>query len=352
VETSNDQVDVLYSVKERPTGALLVGVGFSSVEKLAFSTSIQQSNAFGTGKFIAATINSGSVNKVYSLSYLDPYYTIDGVSQGFDVYKRRTDASQLTVAPYVTDSIGGGIKFGYPTSEITAIDFGVNFESVNLQTFDTSPLQYINFVSQFGNTYRYGVASAGWARDTRDNILQPKSGALSRVSSEFAGGDLQYYRLGFVQQWLHPLTRDYTLFLRGDVGYAAGLAGKPLPFFKSYFLGGPDSVRGYAGFSLGPQDINGNAVGGNRKVSGTAEFQFPMPGATREQSLRLGLFLDAGQVYAQGQKLALGDLRYSMGLGLQWISPFGPLRFSFAQPLRSRPTDHIQRIQFTFGTGF
>ncbi|HXL76531.1 MAG TPA: outer membrane protein assembly factor BamA [Burkholderiales bacterium] len=352
VETSNDQVDVVYSVKERPTGALLVGVGFSSVEKLAFSTSIQQSNAFGTGKFIAATINSGSVNKVYSLSYLDPYYTIDGVSQGFDVYKRRTDASQLTVAPYITDSIGGGVKFGYPTSEITAIDFGVNFESVNLQTFDTSPLQYINFVSQFGNTYRYAAATAGWARDTRDNILQPKSGALSRVSSEFAGGDLQYYRLGFQQQWLHPLTRDYTIFLRGDLGYAAGLAGKPLPFFKSYFLGGPDSVRGYAGFSLGPQDINGNAVGGNRRVNGTAEFQFPMPGATREQSLRLGLFLDAGQVYAQGQKLALGDLRYSTGLALQWISPFGPLRFSIAQPLNAKPEDHIQRIQFTFGTGF
>src|SRR5438046_8013096 len=335
-EASTDQADVLYSVKESTAGALLVGVGCSSVEKLAFSTSIQQSNAFGTGKFIAATINSGSVNKVYSLSYLDPYYTIDGVSQGFDVYKRRTDASNLTVAPYVTDSIGGGVKFGYPTSEVTAIDFGVNFESVNLQTFDTSPLQYLNFVSQFGNTYRYGGASAGWTRDTRDNILQPKSGALSRVSGEIAGGDLQYYRLGFQQQWLHPLTPDYTIFLRGDLGYAAGLGGKPLPFFKAYFLGGPDSVRGYAGFSLAPQVINGNAVGGNRRINGTAEFQFPMPGATREQSLRLGLFLDAGQVYAQGQKLALADLRYSTGLGLQWISPFGPLRFSIATPHRSR----------------
>ena len=172
------------------------------------------------------------------------------------------------------------------------------------------------------------------------------------MSSEFASGNLQYYRVGFQQQWLHPLTSDYTLFLRGDLGYAAGLGAKPLPFFKAYFLGGPDSVRGYSGFSLGPQDINGNAVGGNRKVSGTAEFQFPMPGATREQSLRLGLFLDAGQVYAQGQKLALADLRYSTGLGLQWISPFGPLRFSIAQPLKSRPEDHIQRIQFTFGTGF
>ncbi|HXM83715.1 MAG TPA: outer membrane protein assembly factor BamA [Burkholderiales bacterium] len=352
VEGSNDQVDVVYSVKERPTGALLVGVGFSSVEKFAFSTSIQQSNAFGTGKFVSATINSGSVNKVYALSYLNPYYTVDGVSQGFDVYKRRTDASQLTVAPYITDAVGGGMKFGYPTSEITAIDFGLNLESVNLQTFDTSPLQYLNFVSQFGHDYRYGSASAGWSRDTRDSILQPKSGALSRVSSEFASGDLQYYRLGFQQHWLHPLSRDYTLFLRGDIGYAAGIAGKPLPFFKAYFLGGPDSVRGYRGFSLGPQDINGNAVGGNRRIAGTAEFQFPMPGATREQALRLGLFVDAGQVYAQGQKVVLGELRYSTGLGLQWLSPFGPLRFSIAQPLNARPEDHVQRIQFTFGTGF
>jgi outer membrane protein insertion porin family len=352
VEGSSDQVDVVYSLKERPTGALLVGVGFSSVEKLAFSTSIQQSNAFGTGKFVAATINSGSVNKVYALSYLNPYYTVDGVSQGFDLYKRRTDASQLTVAPYITDSIGGGVKFGYPTSEVTAVDFGVNFESVNLQTFDTSPLRYIEFVNQFGNDYRYATATAGWARDTRDSILQPKSGALSRVSSEFAGGALQFYRLGFQQHWLRPLSRDYTLFLRGDIGYAAGLAGKPLPFFKAYFLGGPDSVRGYRGFSLGPQDINGNAVGGNRRVAGTAEFQFPMPGAAREQALRLGFFLDAGQVYGEGQKLDFKELRYSTGLGLQWLSPFGPLRFSIAQPLKARPEDHVQRIQFTFGTGF
>src|SRR5437773_2744624 len=294
-----------------------------------------------TGYFTEATVETRPVET--SNDQVDVLYSVN---------KRPTGASNLTVAPYVTDSIGGGVKFGYPTSEITAIDFGVNFESVNLQTFDTSPLQYLNFVSQFGNTYRYGGATAGWTRDTRDNILQPKSGALSRVSSEFAGGDLQYYRLGFQQQWLHPLTRDYTLFLRGDLGYAAGLGGKPLPFFKAYFLGGPDSVRGYAGFSLGPQDINGNAVGGNRRINGTVEFQFPMPGATREQAVRPGLFLGAGQVYAQGQKLALADLRYSTGLGLQWISPFGPLRFSIAQPLRSRPEDHIQRTQFTFGTGF
>jgi outer membrane protein insertion porin family len=173
-----------------------------------------------------------------------------------------------------------------------------------------------------------------------------------RVSTEGAGGDLQYYRLGYTHQWFHQLTREYTVFLRGDFGYAGGLGGKPLPFFKGYYAGGPDSVRGYRAFSLGPQDPNGNALGGNRKFSGSAEFLFPMPGASREQSLRLAGFLDAGQVYAQGTKIDLKDLRYSTGIALSWISPFGPFRISLGFPLNDKDGDHIQRIQFTFGTGF
>src|SRR5687768_2196916 len=172
VEGSPDQVDVVYTVKERPTGALLVGVGFSSVERFALSTSIRQSNAFGTGKFISANINSGRVNTVYSISYLDPYYTVDGVSRGFDVYKRKTDATSLDVSPYVTDAVGGGVKFGYPVSEVVTFDFGVNLESVELTTFANSPLQYLNFVNQFGNQYAYGAATAGIARDTRDSLIR------------------------------------------------------------------------------------------------------------------------------------------------------------------------------------
>src|SRR5918992_6385025 len=146
VEGSPDQVDVVYTVKEKATGALLLGVGFSSVEKIALSASITQSNAFGSGKFLSANVNSGSVNQVYSLSYNDPYYTVDGVSRGFDVYKRVTDASNLAVGPYKTDSLGGGVKFGYPVSEQVSVDFGANLESVELETFTTSPLSYINFV--------------------------------------------------------------------------------------------------------------------------------------------------------------------------------------------------------------
>jgi outer membrane protein insertion porin family len=350
VEASPDQVDVVYTVKEKATGALLLGVGFSSVEKIALSASITQSNAFGSGKFLSANVNSGSVNQVYSLSYMDPYYTVDGVSRGFDLYKRETDASSLAVGPYVSDSLGGGVKFGYPVSEQVTVDFGVNLESVELEVFANSPLAYLDFVRSFGNQYTYGAATAGWARDTRDSLITTTAGTYLRASSELAGGDLQYYRLGYQHQWYRPLTRTYTLHLGGEIGYAGGYADRPLPFFKNFFAGGPGTVRGYRSFSLGPRDELGNATGGNRKLNGTAEFLFPMPGAEQDRSLRLAAFIDGGQVYVN--KIELGELRYAAGLALFWSSPLGPLRLSWAMPLNEKPGDRSQGLQFTFGTGF
>ena len=350
VEGNPDQVDVVYTVKERPTGALLFGLGFSSVEKLALSASLTQSNVFGTGKFLSFNINSGTVNQVYALSYLDPYYTVDGVSQGFDVYRRKTNASNLAVGPYVTDALGGGIKFGYPVSEVARIDLGVNGEVVTLQTFDNSPLSYLNFVQQFGNHYRYAAGTAGWSRDTRDSLITTRSGTFMRASTELAGGDLQYVRLGYQHQWYFPLTRELTLLAGGDIGIAGGLAGKPLPFFKNFFAGGPGTVRGFRSFSMGPQDELGNVLGGNRKVTGSLELLFPMPGASQDPSLRLAGFIDGGNVFAQSFNFS--DLRYSTGLAFFWTSPFGPLRLSYAQPLNAKGTDRIQKLQFTFGTGF
>jgi outer membrane protein insertion porin family len=352
VEGSPDQVDVVYTVLEKPTGALLVGLGFSSTENVVLQASIQQSNAFGSGKYLSAAVSSGSVNRVYSLSYLDPYYTVDGVSQGFDVYHRRTDASILSVGPYSTDAVGGGVKFGYPVSEQVSVNFGVNAESVKLTTFPDSPVQYLTFVNDFGHEYRYGTVTAGWAIDTRDSAIQTRSGSLSRVTGELAGGDLQFYRLSYQHQWFHPVGRNYAFSLRGDLGYANGTGGKPLPFFKGYYAGGPDSVRGYEPYSLGPRDALDNSLGGNRRIVGSAEFHFPMPGATREQDLRLAAFVDGGQVYAHGQKIELGELRYSAGLALHWSSPFGPLRLSFGHPLNNKAGDEVQRLQFTFGSVF
>jgi outer membrane protein insertion porin family len=350
VEGSPDQVDILYSVKERPTGALLFGVGFSNVEKVSLSASLSQANVFGTGNYLSFNINSGSVNKVYSLSYLNPYWTVDGVSQGFDVYRRKTNASQLAIGAYATDTYGGGIKFGYPISEFSRVDLGVNMERVRLDTFDTSPARYIEFVNQFGHQYTYGALTTGWARDTRDSLIQTNAGALTRASGEIAGGDLQYYRLGLVQQYYVPLTRLYTWYVNFDIGYAAGLGDKPLPFFKNYYAGGPGTVRGYSPLSLGPIDDQGTALGGNRKFTAGTELLFPVPGALQDKSLRLAWFVDGGNVFIN--RYELNNLRYSTGISFAWSSPFGPLRLSFAQPLNAKSTDHVQRLQFTFGTAF
>ena len=353
VAESADQVDVNFTVEEKPTGSLLLGAGFSTVDKLVVSGAVTQANIFGSGKFLGVQVNSGKVNKTYSLSYLNPYLTVDGVSQGFDVYKRRVNASSLSVGSYTTDTLGGGIKFGYPLSETDAINFGLVAEHVKLGVTDNSPLSYVKFASIFGTSYTYGTASIGWGREGRDSAILPTRGGLTRAGVEAAGGNLQYYKASVSEQWFYPLSRTVTLALNGELGYVHGIGGKPVPFFKNFYAGGPGSVRGYRAFSLGQQDANSNVLGGTRKITGSAEVLFPMPGAQSDKSLRLTAFIDAGQVYGAEQKIALGDLRYSAGIGLAWNSPFGPLKLSLAQPLNAKSGfDRIERLQLNFGSAF
>jgi len=353
VAESADQVDVNFTVEEKPTGAMLLGAGFSTVDKFVVSGSLSQSNVFGSGKFVSVQANSGKVNRTYSLSYLNPYFTVDGLSQGFDVYSRNVDASSLAVGAYKTDTLGAGVKFGYPLSETDSIIFGLVGENVKLTLFDNSPFSYKNFSTLFGNQYSYGYGSVGWGRERRDSAIMPTSGSLTRASAELAGGDLQYYRFNVSEQWYYPISKSYTLLLGGEFGYVHGLNNLQVPFFKNFYAGGPGSLRGFRAFSLGPQDPDGNVLGGTRKLLGSAEFLFPVPGAQTDRSLRLSTFLDAGQVYGANQKLDFGELRYSVGVGLQWTSPFGPLRLSIAQPINDKKGfDRVERLQFTFGSTF
>jgi outer membrane protein insertion porin family len=353
VEGPQDQVDVLYSVQEKDTGAIMFGLGYSSVDKVILQASVSQQNAFGSGKSLSFTINSGSVNQVYSVSYFDPYYTIDGVSRGFDVYMRDVDASALAVGAYKTSTVGGGIRFGYPLSERSSVSFGVAAENVELETFANSPFAYQDFVANYGTAYSYLPLTAGWAHDSRNSLITTTEGALTRVSTEVGVGDLNYYRVSLVQQYFYPLSRTFTLFLNGDLGVAGGLQEKPLPFFKNYYVGGPGTVRGYEPLSLGPKDPLGNTLGGTRRLVGNVELLFPVPGAEQDRSLRLATFIDAGQVYGETERVSLSELRFSVGLALFWSSPFGPLRISFAQPINAVDgVDRTQRLQLTFGTGF
>jgi len=352
VADSADQVDVNFTVEEKSTGTLMLGAGFSTVDKFVLSGSVSQANVFGSGKFVSVQVNSGKVNKTYALSYLNPYFTIDGVSQGFDVYKRRVDASSLSVGSYTTDTLGGGVKLGYPLSETDSVQFGFVAEHVKLGLIESSPLSYQNFASIFGSSYTYGTGTVGWGRDNRDSAILASSGGVTTASLEVAGGDLQYYRVNAGAQRFFALSRTVTLDVHADAGYVHGISGKQVPFFKNFYAGGPGTVRGFKAYSLGPQDASANVLGGTRKISGTAEVLFPVPAAQGDKSLRLTTFVDAGQVFGPAQKMNFGDIRYSAGVGLAWNSPFGPLRISLAQPLNKKAEDRVERIQLNFGTAF
>jgi outer membrane protein insertion porin family len=354
--TTTDQVDVNINVKERPTGNLMLGAGFSSTEKIVLSGSIQQQNLFGSGKFLGLGINTSKSNRVYSLSYTDPYYTIDGISRGFDVYHKNLDTSSLTsLATYGAKSTGGGVRYGVPISEDDQINFGLSADQTTLQILDTSPQRYKDYVRDYGATTRTLLGSIGWAKDTLDSRLYPTKGHITRVGGEVAlpGGNLHYYRTNLQHQHYFPLSRQFTLAVNGELAVANGLGSHPLPFFKNYYAGGVGSVRGYDGNSLGPVDpTTDERLGGNRRIIASAEVLFPLPGMGQDKSVRLGAFFDAGQVWGVGDKLKLGDLRYSTGLSAAWNSPVGPLKFSFGFPINDQSGDKLQRVQFQMGTLF
>lgn len=359
VAGTTDQVDVNFSVTEKPTGSVMLGAGFSSSEGLILSGSVSQSNIFGSGNFLSAQINSGKYNQVYSLSYTNPYYTVDGISRGFDIYQRNTDATALnaegvTIDSYKTSSLGGGVRFGVPLNEKDTVNLGLGVERTEITTFADSPQYYVDFVNLFDSKVTTLRGDLGWVRDTRDSLTYPTRGGMQRLHGEIGlpGGDLTYYKASYQHQWYRPLTQTFTLLLNGEVGVANGYSGKTLPFFKNFYAGGNTSVRGYRSNSLGPMDSDGIAVGGTRRIVGNAEILFPFPGLGKDKSVRLSAFLDGGQVFGRDEKLELGTLRYSTGFAVSWFSPIGPMKFSLASPLNAKEGDHEERFQFILGSVF
>jgi outer membrane protein insertion porin family len=356
VAGTSDQVDVNVTVTERNTGTLNFGLGYSAAEKLTLQASVSQANIMGTGNMVAFQVNNGQVNKVYSFSYVNPYWTTDGISRGFDFFRRDVDTSSLTVAAYHTYSTGAGIRFGIPVTEFDAVNIGFTGERTKLQIdATTAPQRYIDFVTTFGETTNTFRTNISFSRDTRDSLTWPTKGWLNEIGFEVGlpGGDLKYYRANYQSQWFHTGERLswLTFMLNGEAGYANGYGGKPLPFFKNFYAGGVGSVRGFETASLGPRDAAGDVLGGDRRFIGNFEALFPMPGY-KEKNVRLGVFLDVGNVWGPGDKIQLKDLRASTGLAVSWDSPVGPLRFSFGAPLKSKTDDKIERFQFQLGKIF
>ena len=352
VTGTTDQVDVNFSVVEKPTGNIMLGAGVGSGSGLTLTGSIAQQNIFGSGKHVSAQVNSSNFNTVYALSYTDPYFTVDGISQGYDIYQREVDGSQASLGRYITKTLGAGIRFGVPIAERDIISYGLAYEDTTITTFTDSPLFYQNYVNTFGTQNDAVIATVGWARDGRDSLIYPTKGTFQRASVEVGVpglGTLEYYKTGYQYQRYFPLTRIYTLMLNGEAGVGDGLNDLPLPFFKNYFAGGVSSVRGYRTSSLGPKDVDGNPQGGSHKLVGNAEFLFPFPGLMNDRSVRLGAFFDAGMI---ANSIDMNEFRYSTGMSLFWSSPMGPLKISVAAPINSQPGDRKQAFQFSFGGTF
>ncbi len=367
VPGSPDQVDVNVKVTEKPTGAITLGGGFSSTEKLILSAGINQDNAFGTGTSVGLNLSVGKVNQNLSLSNYDPYSTEEGISRYTDLYYRSSKPLYYIGDPdYQIKSVGSNIKFGVPYTEVDRVFFGTGLEAYQIQTTINTPIPYLSYAQSYGiqapgypgtlTTYNVPL-TVGWARDRRDSALIPSDGSLEQLSGEVGTpvGNMTFYRLYGRYQKYHSFSKGNILSFNGEVGYGQAYGQYPFPITKNYYVGGIGSVRGYSPGSLGPQYYNTAIInayqptGGQSKIVSNLEYTFPVPGSGADRTLRLFTFVDGGNVFGKNLNLVL---RYSYGLGLSWISPLGPLKFSYGIPYKSQPTDNIQRLQFQVGTAF
>jgi len=374
VPGSTDHVDLNISVVERNTGKVMVGAGVSSAEGLMGTFNISQRNFAGSGNTMALGISTGSINRTYSLSYTDPYFTEDGVSRGFEVYRRDRNTAKLRgIGTYNTYSYGGGVNFGIPISEKDFLNFGATVDLMELELTDRSPTlykDYCNRATALGDVDCTANSLSfvfGFTTDTRDNVLTPTSGILTKYTATVTAPvmDLQYYKLQGQTEYYKPLDSNnkFTLKLRGSLGYAKEYGGEQFPFFKNFYMGGVRSVRGYRTSSIGPKYYNDTAgrwftTGGTTSILGSVELYFPVPGLKKNDAFRLSTFFDAGGVFSDNESVTgseqyeQGEMRYSVGLGVQWNSPFGPLQLSIAEPLNDDGKDRTQRFQFGMGSTF
>jgi len=359
---TSDQVDINLTVVERPTGNFQIGGSFSQAEKFTFNAAIQQANFAGSGNTVGIELNTSKYSRTLAFSHTNPYFTDDGVSRSYELYLRTFRPPAVNSGLYTIKQTGGRISFGVPFSEQDTVFFGIGLEKSNVETDESSPLYFRQYVRDLGgpvdgigsvNAYSVPLTAA-WARDSRDSALTPTMGHMQRVNLEVdAVGESKYWRAVYETQWFKPLTKKITLALKGEIDYGRGFGGKRYPVFKNFYAGGIGSVRGYQSSSLGVIDpARGDALGGASRMIGSAELQLPFPGQGQDRSLRWFGFLDGGQVYPEAAKMRLSEMRFSTGLGLSWISPVGPLKLSYAYPLNQKFGDRLERFQFQMGTGF
>ncbi|ASF47264.1 outer membrane protein assembly factor BamA [Methylovulum psychrotolerans] len=362
---TNDQIDVNFGVTEKASGNLSAGVGFSQVQGIVFNANISQDNVFGSGKRVNIGFNNSSYLTSYQLGFFNPYFTKDGVSVGYTAGYTKRNAGQINIANYSTEVLNAGMDFGIPLNEFDQVRFGLEGKHTQLSTTVYSSQQISSFINNQGNSFLTVSPTLSWTHDTLNRAIFPSKGGQQRLTGLITapGSDLEYYKVGYKHQLYFPLAKDFTFRIQAEAAYGHGY-GKTsaLPFFENYYGGGTGSVRGYRNNSLGPRDSNGYPLGGSSKIIGNAELFFPVPFLSDVKSVRLGAFMDAGTI---SNAFTVNNLKYAAGLSGEWLSPFGALSISVAQPLKTGTTTYIdnngnavqvqdqsQLFQFNFGQNF
>lgn len=393
VPNTNDQIDVNVTVEEQPSGSSSISVGYSQYGGITFQFGINQTNFFGTGNQVGLDITRSQVLDNYNINVLDPYFTPDGVSRGFNFYVRNTKLdSSLSVQRYYSDSAGGSMTFGYPVDETKNVSATLNIDNTDIRTTSFVSKVAQDYLTSHGAVNQSGDPSSpyynqgfltynlslSWAYSTLNRPVLATSGTSHQISLDttIPGSDVQYQRVTYTGQTFMSLPTHYLdgFLLRA---YAKAGFGHDLPFWKNYFAGGYGSVRGYQDYTLGPLSngigyCNGGtttcpdpypeSVGGNAMITGGLELVLPIPYAGDwAKQIRPVLFFEGGQVFdtsgvtntsASNYKFGVDNFRYSAGFGITWITLIGPIALSYAQPINSKPGDQIERFQFAIGRVF
>ncbi|WP_461430776.1 outer membrane protein assembly factor BamA [Ketobacter sp.] len=378
VPGEDDQVDVNYTVEEQPSGSIGASVGYQQGTGFVFGANLSQSNFLGTGNRVSIAANRSDIRNTVSFSFMDPYYTIDGVSRGYSLFYQETEIdSNDIISNWASDRLGGNINFSYPTSDISRINFGVGFENVTVYASQQSPIQVWELVGYDLKDYRFNgettqskeflnfPLTAGWSISTLNRGVFATRGSSHSLSATVTspGSDLEYYRLTYQAQKYFPISNDWTFRLRTEIGFGNGFGNADqIPFYDNYYAGGFGSIRGYEDRSLGPRETQSpydfgtaRAIGGNLLTEGSAEFIFPMPFVKDSRSFRTMFFIDAGNVFdthREEYEFEFDQLRMSAGIALSWITGIGPLSFSLSKAFNDQEGDDVQTFQFSLGQPF
>jgi outer membrane protein insertion porin family len=367
VSDSDDQVDIDVTVSERFSGNLQIGLGYSQNQGAILNLGFAHENIFGTGNSIDFTFDNSDASQRYAFSYENPYYTPDGVSRGFNFSFTETDASENNTSNYLIDRISMSIEYGIPLSEFNTLRLEVGVLQNQLETTSGSSDEVFDFIidnsDEFdestpqseidGDEYNTLFGQISLSKDTRNRRIFADTGHLNSISLELHTGDLDYYKARYRHQTAYPLTDIFTFVFRGRVGYGEGYGDtEDLPIYEKFTAGGVRSVRGYEFNSLGPLDSTDDPFGGNLQVITSAEVIFPIEALGSSETFRLGVYFDAGNVFADADSFESDELRQSVGLSAKWFSVIGPIEFSYAFPINDEAGDDTQEFQFALGARF